>query len=88
MTITPEDQIVGSWILIDGAMQLDDASKKIYRLIREELTSVAVANWRGLFVDRSRVYWEVTYPESELHRGGPKCLTKVSEMSARSIYDF
>ena len=28
MTITPEDQIVGSWILIDGAMQLDDASKK------------------------------------------------------------
>ncbi len=83
-----KDQLVGSWVLQDGAMKLDHVAEEIERRIREELKSIATADWSGLFVDTEGDYWELTYPESDTQGGGPKCLTKTSEDAARSVYNF
>lgn len=83
-----KDQLVGSWVLQDGAMKLDHLAEEIERRIREEFKSIATADWSGLFVDTDGDYWELTCPKSESHGGGAKCLTKIKEIAARSVYDF
>jgi hypothetical protein len=33
-------------------------------------------------------FWELTYPMSEMHGGGPARLTKITAQAAREIYDI
>ena len=72
--------ITGEWILVDGRIQGDRNCKKIEHLLKNELSAVKAddCRWAGLYVDKSRCYWELTYPQSHLHGGGPPQLQRLS----------
>jgi hypothetical protein len=81
-----EKQLVGSWKLVDGRMIEDETSKRIAALVRQQLEQVAVSTggWDKLFRDPSDSrFWELTYPSSGTHGGGPPTLNVISEVAAR-----
>jgi hypothetical protein len=84
-----ETLLEGKWIVVDGAVDGDDACKRIEELVRTCLKQIGVAEagWAKLFVDPvDGRYWEQTYPNSEWHGGGPPTLTCVSDDYARAKY--
>ena len=86
-----ETHLVGSWKLVEGRMVEDEVSKRIKRLIREDLSPLASSGdgWNRLFRDRSDGrLWELTYPVSSTQAGGPPALTVIDEVSARGKYKF
>jgi hypothetical protein len=73
----------GQW---DLATQL-----RIQQLVSEHLhrLSTTDGDWSVLLRDPDDGrYWELTYPRSEMHGGGPARLTEVSPEAARQKYDI
>jgi len=84
-----ETELVGTWKLQDGKMIEDDVSLRIRKLIDEELRPIAVTNggWDKLFQDPvDQRFWELTYPSSDSHGGGPAALRLISSDEARKKY--
>jgi hypothetical protein len=84
-----EVELVGKWIVVNGAVDGDDTCKRIEELIACPLQQVGStdAGWTKLFIDKADGrYWELTYPNSDWHGGGPPMLTCVTEEFARSKY--
>jgi len=83
-----ESDLIGQWIVVDGGVVCDEASRRIEWLIRENLEKIAGGGWETLYRDREDGrYWELTYPHSEWHGGGPPRLTNLSADQARVKYD-
>ncbi len=52
MTIEPEEtDIVGQWVVQDGRVIADEATRRIELLIKEHLEIVAACGWEQLFLD-------------------------------------
>jgi hypothetical protein len=88
-----ETEIVGGWVFDGGSNQPDEACRRIERLTTSVLQKVANSRahgaWETLFRDpRDGRLWERTYPQGELHGGGPPRLAVISEVEARRKYDF
>jgi hypothetical protein len=86
-----ETQLRGGWNLAGGRMVEDDIAKRIAALIHQKLEPLATSNggWDKLFRDPSdKRLWELTYPASGTHGGGPPTLTVISEEEARTKYSF
>jgi len=84
-----EIEIRGNWIFIGSSVEADNETKRIEKLIRKYLIEVSVAGdgWEKLFQDpEDKRYWELTYPESEMHGGGAPLLRNISEMEAKKKY--
>jgi hypothetical protein len=82
-------QIIGGWLLKDGRMEGDQATHIIDHLIADHLIEVdgREGGWTKLYLDPSAgTYWELTYPRSEMHGGGPRILTQLSADAVRSQY--
>lgn len=46
-----------------------------------------LSGWDTLYYDPSaRAFWEVIYPQSQMHGGGPRELRLLSEVAARARY--
>jgi hypothetical protein len=80
MSIGPDEtEIVGSWVMVNGRMTEDDASRRISLLIKTELQHVATAKdgWEKLYRDsQDGRYWELTYPHgrnAERRSSGSTC---------------
>ena len=75
--LSPEEkELIGSWILKGDRVIGDDICKRIEWLISEELVLVETGNWTGIYLDQNDGrYWRLTYPQSEMHGGGPPSLT-------------
>ena len=90
MLIQPEEtEIIGHWHTSHGVVEADPAAKRIEQLIRIHLTKVASASggWEALFKDPvDQRLWELSYPQSEVHGGGPPTLRVIPEEAARSKY--
>jgi hypothetical protein len=78
-----ERVLTGRWLLEDGRARGDATCERIAWLIMHHLQKIAVSPesgaWEMLYraPDDGR-YWERTYPQGEMHGGGPpqlKCLT-------------
>jgi hypothetical protein len=76
-----ETLLSGKWLLRDGRMVGDETSQRIQELIRSHLRELGrdPSGWDTLYrdPDDGRL-WELTYPQSERHGGGPpqlRCLT-------------
>ena len=75
-----ETILIGEWISKDGAILENEVCKRIQWLIDNSFTEVAVLNWEAIYKDRgdSR-YWLLTYPQSEMHGGGPPHLANITK---------
>ena len=84
-----EQEIVGGWTFAEGKMSADEEAIRIRRLVREHLVEVArdASGWDVLYRDPDDDrYWELTYPQSEMHGGGPPKLTCLSNEEVSTKY--
>jgi immunity protein 27 of polymorphic toxin system len=90
--ISPEEtKLVGQWEYVDGAVRSDAVANRIAELTKSYLVKIAVGGngWEILYRDPSDLrFWELTYPESGSHGGGPPTLTHISMEHAQSKYVF
>jgi hypothetical protein len=84
-----ERKIRGEWVVKQGVVQADGNCRRIQALLSEHLHLLGrdASGWDQLYVDPDDDrYWELTYPESELHGGGPPLLQCLTEEEAREKY--
>lgn len=74
-----ESDLIGQWLVVNGKVVDDSISERIKALVDQQLEKVAGGGWETLYRDPADGrYWELTYPQGELHGGGPprlKCLS-------------
>lgn len=82
MNLQPtETVLIGQWRFESGKILADAACERIEYLTREVLREIArdASGWDVLFRDpNDGRLWELTYPQSEMHGGGPpqlKCMS-------------
>lgn len=90
MILRPEEtEIVGNWKVVDARVTKDEQAQRIEVLIHQHLKPVQSKGWERLFQDPADGrLWELTYPSSEMHGGGPPKLTMMTEEQARRKYEF
>ncbi len=92
MTIqSSEIEINGAWIEQNGKMVADPNSVRIADLIANKLLKLAVADggFSTLYVNQSDSrLWELSYPQSDGHGGGPPRLSQISSEDASLKYKF
>jgi hypothetical protein len=84
-----EKEVRGTWKIVGARIEADENCSRIRKLTQSHLHEVArdESGWDLLYVDPSDGrYWELTYPDSHLHGGGPPKLTCISREHARSKY--
>jgi len=84
-----ETKLIGGWTTTGNSVSADDVAKRIDELLDTKLKEIAASDdgWRILYVDPlDKRYWELSYPHSELHGGGPPALEYISEEQAREKY--
>jgi immunity protein 27 of polymorphic toxin system len=84
-----ETDLTGQWAMIDGQMMADDTSARIDWLVKHALTEIATdfSGWDVLYRDpKDGRYWELTYPQSEMHGGGPPRLRYMPDEEAKKKY--
>ena len=92
MSLRPDEtDLVGKWVKDGNRIVADQVELRIGELIGHELKKIAVnpdaGGWEVLFRDpHDGRYWELTYPQSEMHGGGPKRLTSLSPTAACAKY--
>ncbi|MEW6301915.1 MAG: Imm27 family immunity protein [Verrucomicrobiota bacterium] len=73
-----------------AAGQWDSATQsRIQQLVSQHLQRVGTADggWSVLFRDpMDGRYWELTYPRSEMHGGGPARLAEIAQQQAMQRY--
>jgi hypothetical protein len=84
------DEIVGKWIADPtGRMIGDEAETQIQDLIQNHFKRLAdrEGGWTVLYRDPAEnSYWELTFPNSESHGGGPSKLTRLEASRPRELY--
>jgi len=82
-------RLQGKWLTTKEGVVPDDVCKIIDHLVREHLVKVATRDggWTTLYHDPLQsAYWELSYPESEMHGGGPPTLTRLSPGDVTTLY--
>jgi hypothetical protein len=75
-------------MLLPDETELAD-TPRILQLIRDELVKIAtdISGWRVLYRDpKDSRLWELSYPQSEMHGGGPPKLTCISSQVAETVF--
>ena len=90
MKLTPsETDLIGEWKRVGSVVEADSTARRINSLIKDQLTELATdkTGWDVLYEDPSDGrLWELTYPHSDWHGGGPPRLTLVDAATAREKY--
>jgi Immunity protein 27 len=84
-----ETQLDGAWVKIDGVVNADNVELRIISLTDTQLEKVAdtADGWSTLLRDpQDERLWELTFPQSGEHGGGPKRLALISSDDARARY--
>ena len=84
-----ETHLVGSWITLREVTDGDATTKRIESLVRDRLIRVGVTadGWDTLYRDPADGrLWELIYPQSELHGGGPPSLVVIAVSDAAQKY--
>jgi len=84
-----ESELRGSWLTRSGRVVKDEVTERIEWLLLNRLQRLAsdASGWDTLL--RSRTdgrLWELVYPHSEMHGGGPPLLRVMSPEAARIKY--
>ena len=84
-----ESELVGSWFMRDGHMVADAVANRIEELIQQHLIKLGAddSGWDMLYRDpEDGRLWELTYPQSDSHGGGPPALRCIDATHARRKY--
>ena len=84
-----ESSIVGSWVVKGNAVIQDSICERIHWLTDSYFEQIDVDgdNWSALYKSpEDGNYWELTYPQSHMHGGGPPTLTRISADDACDRY--
>ncbi|NVK73288.1 MAG: hypothetical protein HWE24_07400 [Oceanospirillaceae bacterium] len=73
-------EIIGKWTFENGEMIPDDNCRRIEKMLQNELIVLESSKegWTKLCEDKNGTLWELTYPESHLHGGGPPKLRRLN----------
>jgi len=94
MKIQPQEtDLVGKWVVENGQVRADTTCERIRWLTSHHLRKITISKqwgaWETLFQDPDDGrYWEQTYPQSEMHGGGPPRLIMLSPEQARAKYQI
>jgi hypothetical protein len=86
-----ETELVGSWTVKDNRILKDDVTDRIEWLIMHSLRQIGTdaSGWDTLFRDPADGrLWELIYPQSETHGGGPPLLRNISPEIACDKYNW
>jgi hypothetical protein len=86
-----EVALTGRWRETPDGVQADDVARRIEALTTSYLRAVAHASngWSVLYEDPADGrYWELTYPMSDMHGGGPPSLIAIDPSDARERYNL
>jgi hypothetical protein len=82
-----ETQLDCEWKLVDGNVVRNSTCQRIELLVSEYLLKVAGGGWETLYRDpEDGRYWELTYPQGEMHGGGPPRLKYLPIAEAKAKY--
>jgi hypothetical protein len=90
--LQPNEQILtGRWLVEGGRARGDAACERIEWLIAHYLQKIAESPqsgaWETLYRDpEDGRYWERTYPEGQMHGGGPPQLKRLTIQEASEKY--
>ena len=85
-----ETELQGTWVTVDRQVVADPIARRIEHLIANDLVEVGSADggWSKLYRDPvDGRFWELTYPESEIHGGGAPMLKHISPEIAAQKYN-
>jgi hypothetical protein len=90
MNLRPDEVLLdGKLELVDGKVRADAITVRIRALAKGVLTKMGTdpSGWDTLYQDpQDGRYWELTYPQSHMHGGGPPRLTVISHDEAKRKY--
>lgn len=81
-------ELVGEWQVVGERVEANDCCRRIAEEL-PKLTKLATAEagWSTLYRDPADTrFWELTYPKSELHGGGPPMLRVLQAGAAEEKY--
>jgi hypothetical protein len=86
-----ETEIICKWIAVNGRVVGDDACERIKLLTKEYLEKIGISwkggGWETLFRDpKDGRFWMRTYPQSEMHGGGPASLICLTDGEAQARF--
>ncbi|GHT84102.1 hypothetical protein FACS18947_1060 [Bacteroidia bacterium] len=86
--IRPSEIIIDSdWTVVESQEVAYEIAKRIYWLTHNYLELIFDAGWEMLYIDpHDKRLWELTYPKSEMHGGGPPMLRYITEENAKIKY--
>lgn len=89
--LADETRLRGSWRLVGDKVCADEISERIDELVTTHLKRLGTdeTGWDTLYQDPndSRL-WELIYPQSESHGGGPAELRVIDPAEARLKYGY
>ncbi len=76
-----EKEIIGKWVFKDGKMVADANCQLIDSIIKNDLKEFEKSEdgWTKRYKHTNGSIWELTYPESHLHGGGPPKLSRIEK---------
>jgi hypothetical protein len=92
MKLEPQEKLLtGKWIFENNQMRGDEVEERIHWLIAHDLQKVTHSPqsgaWETLYKDPDDGrYWERTYPQSQMHGGGPLQLRNLTADEAITKY--
>ena len=90
MRLRPEENdLTSAWLVEGDQVIADEVCQRIDLLVEGHLQLIdsADAGWSRLYLDLADGrYWELTYPQSEMHGGGPPRLAHISADAAKIKY--
>jgi hypothetical protein len=90
VALRPEEKLLaGEWVSSANGVVGDETCERIDRLTKDVLERIAddATGWESLFRDPADGrLWELYYPHSEMHGGGPPSLRYLTEVLASAKY--
>jgi len=86
-----EIKLIGEWSMIDGKMVANETCERISDLTSGVLQKIGYdeSGWDILYKDpNDGRFWELVYPQSHMHGGGPPQLVYISADDAKTKYDI
>jgi hypothetical protein len=81
-----ESELIGTWVEQNGSIVGDDNCKRIEWLTTSVLDKIGVGEWTIIYCDKTDGrFWQLYYPESHMHGGGPPSMKTVSKDEANEI---